>query len=299
MPITVADNSGVPSDDVSRARVLAIVAARNESQRIAATLSGLARAFPDASVWVADDGSADGTAEIAERAGATVVPAGRSGKGQAMTIAVARALESVEWMGGATRARVRARVTGEDLGGEDVGDDENAGDVGVDEGEDVGDGEHLGDEVQHPDDPIVLLCDGDLGSCASELAALVDAVDRGDADLVVAAFSTRASGGLGIALAFARWAIRRRCGLSTRAPLSGQRAMRAGVLRDVLPFAPGYGMEIAMTIDAVRAGHRILEVPLELSHRPTGRTPAGFAHRGRQLFDCVRVFGSLRGRIPY
>ncbi len=237
MPITVADNSGVPSDDVSRAHVLAIVAARNESQRIAATLSGLARAFPDASVWVADDGSADGTAEIAERAGATVVPAGRSGKGQAMTAAAMAALGGID-----------------------------------------------------SDDPIVLLCDGDLGSCASELAALVDAVDRGGADLVVAAFSTRASGGLGIALAFARWAIRRRCGLSTRAPLSGQRAMRVGVLREVLPFAPGYGMELAMTIDAVRAGHRLLEVPLELSHRPTGRTLAGFAHRGRQLFDCVRVY---------
>jgi len=239
MPITVADNSGVPRDDVSRTHVLAIVAARNESQRIAATLSGLARAFPDASVWVADDGSADGTAEIAERAGARVVRDARGpGKGQAMTAAATAALETVPDRG----------------------------------------------------DPIVVLCDGDLGSCASELAALVDAVDRGDADLLVAAFSTRASGGFGIALAFARWAIRRRCGLSTRAPLSGQRAMRAGVLRDVLPFAPGYGMEIAMTIDAVRAGHRILEVPLELSHRPTGRTPAGFAHRGRQLVDCVRVY---------
>jgi hypothetical protein len=58
----------------------------------------------------------------------------------------------------------------------------------------------------------------------------------------------------------------------------------------VLPFAAGFGMEIGMTIDAVRAGHRVLEVELDLSHRASGRTPAGFAHRARQLVDFVRVY---------
>jgi glycosyltransferase involved in cell wall biosynthesis len=136
---------------------------------------------------------------------------------------------------------------------------------------------------------IVVLCDGDLGDCARELTPLVDAIRRGESDVTVAAFSTRAGGGFGLALAFARWAIHRRCGLATRAPISGQRALRASVLPDVLPFAHGYAMEMGMTIDAVRAGHRVLEIDLPLSHRPTGRTLAGFAHRGRQLVDFVRL----------
>ncbi|HEV3318630.1 MAG TPA: glycosyltransferase [Solirubrobacteraceae bacterium] len=140
------------------------------------------------------------------------------------------------------------------------------------------------------DDAIVVLCDGDLGDSARELSALVDALRRSDADLAVAAFATRVGGGFGFALAFARWAIRRRCGLCTRAPISGQRALRAGVARDVLPFAPGFGMEIGMTIDAVRAGHRVIEVNLDLAHRATGRTPAGFLHRARQLADFIRVY---------
>jgi glycosyltransferase involved in cell wall biosynthesis len=142
---------------------------------------------------------------------------------------------------------------------------------------------------------LTLLCDGDLGSSAAELAALVEAVESGECDLAVAAFSRRAGGGFGLALGFARWAIRRRCGLETGAPISGQRAMRAEVLRAVLPFARGYGMEVGMTIDAVRGGYRLREYELDLSHRATGRSLAGFAHRGRQLADFLRVYLSRRG----
>jgi hypothetical protein len=49
-------------------------------------------------------------------------------------------------------------------------------------------------------------------------------------------------------------------------------------------------MELAMSIDAVRAGLRIEEVELDLSHRASGRSPAGFAHRARQLAAFVRVY---------
>jgi hypothetical protein len=139
-------------------------------------------------------------------------------------------------------------------------------------------------------DPIFVLCDGDLGDSARELVRLVEALESAPADLAVAAFARRVGGGVGVAVGFARWAIQRRCGLLTRAPISGQRAMRADTLAAVLPFAPGFGMEMGMTIDAVRAGGRVVEVELDLEHRATGRTPAGFLHRGRQLVDFVRVY---------
>jgi glycosyltransferase involved in cell wall biosynthesis len=145
-----------------------------------------------------------------------------------------------------------------------------------------------------PPPRLVLLCDGDLGASAVALAPLVQAVERGECDLAVAAFSRRLGGGFGIALGFARWAVRRLCGLEMRAPISGQRAMRADVLRGALPFARGYGMEIGMSVDAVRAGYRLREYELDLSHRATGRTLAGFAHRGAQLRDFARVYLSRR-----
>ena len=142
---------------------------------------------------------------------------------------------------------------------------------------------------------LFLLCDGDLGDSAAGLAPLVGAVERGECDLAVAAFSRRVGGGFGVALGFAGWAIRRRCGLETRAPISGQRAMRVEVLRASLPFARGYGMEVGMTIDAVRAGYSLREYELDLAHRATGRSLAGFAHRARQLADFARVYLSRRG----
>jgi hypothetical protein len=66
--------------------------------------------------------------------------------------------------------------------------------------------------------------------------------------------------------------------------------MRAEVLRGLLPLAPGFGLETGMDIDAVRAGHRVREIELDLEHRATGRTPGGFVHRARQLRDIVRVY---------
>jgi glycosyltransferase involved in cell wall biosynthesis len=219
-----------------------LVAARNEADRIGATVRALHDAFPAAAIWVADDASADGTPEAAMAAGAQVVSRGRPhGKGANVTAAAEAAL-------------------------------------GVD-----------------APPKLVLLCDGDLGDSASRLAPLVEAVERGDCDLAIASFSRRVGGGFGAALGFARWAIRRRCGLETEAPISGQRAMRAEVLRAALPLATGYGMEVGMTIDVVRAGYRVAELELELEHRATGRTLAGFVHRARQLRDFARAWWARRG----
>jgi glycosyltransferase involved in cell wall biosynthesis len=225
---------------------LVIVAARNEADRIGATLDALAAALPGAELWVADDASDDGTGVVALARGARVVSRGRPhGKGANMTAAARAALSD------------EAGAAAE----------------------------------------LVLVCDGDLGESAAALPALLEALERGDADLVVAAFSRRVGGGFGVALRFARWAIRSGCGYEAGAPISGQRAMRAEVLRAVLPFAAGYGMEIGMTVDAVRAGFRVSELELELEHRATGRTVAGFVHRGRQLRDFARAWWARR-RAP-
>ncbi len=224
--------------------MLVLVAARDEGERIGETLAGLGVAFPGATIWVADDGSSDGTGELAREQGARVARAEGLGKGRAMTMLALLAL-------------------GEYGPGQDR-------------------------------DPVVVLCDGDLGVSAVRLAPLAAAVARGEGELAVAAFARSAGGGFGLALGFARWAVRRRCGLRTRAPISGQRALTLGALRDVLPFADGYGMEIGMTIDAARAGHRLVELELDLEHRATGRDLGGFLHRGRQLADFARVYFARR-----
>jgi hypothetical protein len=255
--------------------VFVIVAAYNEADRIAATLTALSGAFPGASLWVADDGSSDGTGTAAEAAGATVVRSERViGKGGAVTLAARQALGETD----------RGRLSNSDC------DDASRARGG-----------HRAHETHRPDgghpaerEPVALLCDGDLGESAARLGPLVQAVREGEADLAVAAFSRRVGGGFGLAVGFAHWAIRRRCGLALRAPISGQRALTAQTLAQVLPLAHGFGMEIGMTIDAARAGARVGEIDLDLSHRATGKTVAGFLHRGRQLIDFVRVYISRR-----
>jgi glycosyltransferase involved in cell wall biosynthesis len=156
----------------------------------------------------------------------------------------------------------------------------------VSTGRDIGKGGAMTEAARRVDGfPLVVLCDGDLGASARHLPALADAVRDGRADLAVATFAQRVGGGFGLAVGFARWAIRRLAGLELGAPISGQRAMRGEVLSVVVPFAPRFGMETGMTIDAARAGFRVVEVPLDLEHRATGRTVRGFWHRGRQLID--------------
>lgn len=141
----------------------------------------------------------------------------------------------------------------------------------------------------------VLLCDGDLASSAGRLGPLVEAVKADECDLAVAMFARRVGGGFGIALGFSAWVIRKRCGAEPQAPISGQRAMKLEVLRRVLPFAPDYGMETGMTIDAVRAGYRLGEYEIDLTHKATARSFRGFLHRFRQLLDFARVWWARRG----
>lgn len=214
-----------------------LVAARDEEERIGATIEALRDVFPGAALVVADDGSRDATAAVAEAAGARVIGLARRGKGQALTLA----------------------------------------------------------ERQLGPGPL-LLCDADL---RGDLLALTAA----GADLAVAAFRTRSSGGFGLTKRAARALVRLGCGRTMREPLSGQRWLSEQARAAVFPVASGFGVETRMTIDAVRAGLTVEEIELELEHRPTGRDIRGFAHRGRQLVDLVLACGpqavSYRGlRLP-
>lgn len=133
-----------------------------------------------------------------------------------------------------------------------------------------------------------LLLDADLGASAAEAAALLAPVQSGDADMTVAVLpKPPGSGGFGLVLSLARWGIRHLTGVEQRAPLSGQRALTAEALHLAGPFAPGFGAEVSLTVRALRAGARVVEVDVPMEHRATGRTARGFLHRGRQFADVA------------
>jgi glycosyltransferase involved in cell wall biosynthesis len=214
--------------------VVALVAARNEEERVGSTVQAILAIDGVDEVVVVDGASSDRTASEAMRAGARVLlaPGSVSGKGGALE--------------GALR-----RIAPAD---------------------------------------IYLLLDADLGSTAKEGAVLLREVKAGTADLAIGVLPRQAGhGGFRLVKRSASRLIRRLSGFVAMEPLSGQRAVRRQVLDSVRPLAPGFGVEVAMTIDAVRAGFRVLEVPVAMAHAVTGRDIAGFLHRGRQGLDLLRA----------
>ncbi|HVM17122.1 MAG TPA: glycosyltransferase [Gaiellaceae bacterium] len=133
----------------------------------------------------------------------------------------------------------------------------------------------------------LLLADADL---RGDLRPLVD----GRADVVVAAFAERQGGGFGLVKRTGRALVRVLGDLDVREPLSGQRAVSPAARAACFPLARGFGCDVRLTLDALRAGLTVEEVELPLAHRATGRDLAGFAHRARQLVDVVLGAGPLR-----
>jgi glycosyltransferase involved in cell wall biosynthesis len=154
---------------------------------------------------------------------------------------------------------------------------------------DLGKGAALERGVSETEAPILLLVDADLGESAAATRVLLAPVLANEADLAVAASpSTGDPSGFGLVEGFARWGIRRLTGRDLARPISGQRAVRRAVIEAAGGFAPGFGPETGLTVDALRAGYRVVEVPCAISHRRTGRDAAGFLHRARQGADIAR-----------
>jgi glycosyltransferase involved in cell wall biosynthesis len=214
-------------------RVLAVIPARNEALRVGATVRATRRIPGVDEVVVVADGSTDGTAEGAHRAGARVLMAAQGvGKGGALEAAIDRS---------------------------------------------------------DPAD-VYLFLDGDLAESAGRGEAVLEEVAEGRADLAIGVLPREPRhGGFRLVKRFAAAAIRQLTGFRSEEPLSGQRAMTSELLEAVRPLAPGFAVEVAMTIDAVRAGFRVVDVPVDMEHDPTGRDLASFVHRGRQGLAVLRA----------
>lgn len=136
---------------------------------------------------------------------------------------------------------------------------------------------------------VYLFVDGDTSESAANVAPLIDPVLVGDSDMTIGVLPPAGTrGGFGAIKRFSRWAIRKATGRTFQAPLSGQRAIRGDLARQ-LTFASRFGVEVAMTIDVVELGGFVRELPIAVEHDHTGRTFRGFVHRGRQGFQILRV----------
>jgi hypothetical protein len=221
--------------------VAAVIPAKDEVERIAATIASIQGVQGVEIVVVVDDGSTDRTAEIATAAGAIVVRHPRNrGKAAAM----------------ATGAR---RVAQEDLSD--------------------------GREAGRP----LLFVDADLEGSAAGLAPLVPPVMLGQADLTIANLPRQHTpgGGRGRVVRLAQRGIRTLTGYEAVQPLSGQRCITRPAFEAATPLARGWGVEVGMTIDVLKAGFTVGEIPCDVQHRVTGSDWRGTAHRAAQMRDVA------------
>ncbi|MDX9871892.1 MAG: glycosyltransferase family 2 protein [Clostridia bacterium] len=145
---------------------------------------------------------------------------------------------------------------------------------------------------------IVLLLDADLQDSAGQALLLAEPVMTGQADMTIAVLPQGNSGrGFGLVKRMAQLGVRMMTGKRVKAPLSGQRCMKKSVLESLLPLAPGFGLEVGMTVDALKLGYRLFEVETALCHDPPGRDWRGFVHRGRQFCDvCAALWRRAGGK---
>ncbi len=146
---------------------------------------------------------------------------------------------------------------------------------------------------------VVLLLDADLGDSAAYAGSLITPLVDGAADMTIAILpgSGKRGGGFGMVVRLARLGIRLYTGRYTRAPLSGQRAIKRELLESVVGFVDGWGAEAALTILALTANFRVLEVECNLKHRVTGRSFTDILHRISQFKDVLLTLLTLRSRV--
>ncbi|OIJ16892.1 hypothetical protein BKP37_04315 [Anaerobacillus alkalilacustris] len=142
---------------------------------------------------------------------------------------------------------------------------------------------------------VVISLDADLGITAREGEKLVEKLLSSKLDCVIARLPIQQKSGFGMMKHRAQKLIFSQTGRWFNAPLSGQRAIRKGWLPLLLDKSyVGYGIEMAMTIDLLKAGAEVEEVEVNFSHRATGKDVRGFIHRGKQWIDMEKTLRKMR-----
>jgi len=234
---------------------VAVIAAKDESERVGQTIRA-ARSIPGVDViLVVDDGSSDDTAAVARAAGAAVI-SHRHNRGKAAAMATgAQAAVLLD----SARAQASTAPDG-----------------------------------QPPPPRALLFLDADLSESSAGAAPLVDAVMAGAVDMAIALLPEQhaAGGGRGRVVELARHGIVSGTGWLATQPLSGIRCLSRAAFTAASPLAPGWGVETALTIDLLRGGMRVREIPCELFHRVSGPDMAGTLHRAAQYRDVARALAA-------
>lgn len=140
----------------------------------------------------------------------------------------------------------------------------------------------------------IAFVDGDLGPTSIEIEKLISPVILDETDFTVAKFSdtltkTHTKGGFGFVKGLAKKGVYFYTKKEIDTSLSGQRVYKKEVM-EIMEYIPArYGIEVAMTIQALNNDFRFKEIPVSMTHRYSGRSLEGFKHRGKQFLDILKT----------
>ena len=146
---------------------------------------------------------------------------------------------------------------------------------------------------RRPECGTLLLLDADLGGFAAGCAALLHPVRDDTADLVIGV-GPDADQGL-VAATAARGIAELTGGWSTRAPLSGPRCLTRRAFELASPLAAGWGAELGMSIDIVKAGLRVREI--EIGIEPRSSSPLEQAAQLRDVTRALAARGLVQDKV--
>ena len=262
-------------------RVAVVIPAKNEAERIEATIVAAREIQGVDLVVVVDDGSTDATSAVAMGADALVV---RHKTNRGKAAAMATGAQMVAIREDAERADGGAGFS-EELHAEPRSPG-HTGPLPVIDGKD-----------RTP--RALLFVDADMESSVTTAQPLVDAVLGEGVDMAIALLPPQAgAGGMGIVVGTARRGILRATGWEATQPLSGTRCITRETWEACQPLAPGWGVETSLTIDALTGGFWVKEIETSLAHRATGKDLRGQLHRAAQLRDVVRALARRRHVLP-
>lgn len=143
--------------------------------------------------------------------------------------------------------------------------------------------------LDHASCGLVALLDADLCESAAEVSKLIEHIKQRRRAIIIGRLPPpRKPGGFGIVRKVSGHGFQLLTSRRVEALLSGQRIIPLDFLKSI-ELPSGFGLEFKVTLEAVRNGYELIEVPVDMRHRETGRDLKGFLHRGRQCMDILSL----------